>query len=187
MQVTVVISNLFTLEDITLSPDLEGDVSEYLLRRFAGLGAIEQVRVLRKAAGGVATAKFRLPEHAQSAILRASATAMIWGMFSAEEVRARGGERCGEVAQDVTERAEALCVRLAAEGGVGVLRGSGAGAVAVGCADIAGMQRLALGFDGAAYDGRILRAEALEAELWGTLHAVLRAVYLICARKRRAL
>lgn len=167
MQVTVVISNLFTLEDMTLSADLEADLSAFLLRRFADLGAIEQVRVLRKAPGGVATAKFRTPEAAQSALLRASATAVIWGMFSAEEMAARGEARAREVAEDVGERAAALGVAVAGEAGVVVLRGSGAGAVAVGCADIAGMQRLALGFDGAAYDGRILRAEALEAELWG--------------------
>lgn len=130
---------------------------------------VEQVRVLRKAAGGVATAKFRQPDAAQTALLRASSTTMIWGMFSGEEMTARGEARAREVEEDVAERAAALGVKLAEEGGVAVLRGSGAGAVAVGCADIAGMQRLALGFDGAAYDGRILRAEAVEAELWGAV------------------
>lgn len=167
LQVTMVISNLFTLEDMTLSPDLETDLSEYLIRRFADLGAIEQVRVLRKAPGGVATAKFRQPDAAQAALLRASATVMIWGMFAAPEMAARGDARAAEVAEDVAERAAALGVGLAGEGAVAVMRGSGAGACAVGCADIAGMQRLAMGFDGAAYDGRILRAEALEAEMWG--------------------
>lgn len=122
---------------------------------------------MRKAAGGVATAKFRQPDAAQTALLRASATTMIWGMFSGAEMATRGEARAQEVEEDVAERAAALGVQLAAEGGVAVLRGSGAGAVAVGCADVAGMQRLTLGFDGAAYDGRILRAEAVEAELWG--------------------
>lgn len=160
---------MFTIDDMTLSPDLEGLVSEYIIRRCKDLGAIERVRVFRKAASGVATARFRVPDDAQTAIQRFSSTAVIWRMFAAEEMRKRGPERAAEVEEDVLERAVSLGVRVVGEGGLGVLYGqAGHGMVAAGCADIAGMQRLQLGFDGAAYDGRTLRAEAVEAFLWGT-------------------
>lgn len=174
VQVTVVFTNLFTVEEMTLSPDLEGLVSEYIIRRCKDLGAIERVRVFRKAAIGVATARFRVPDDAQTAIQRFSGTAVIWGMFSAVEMLERGAERAAEVEEDVLERAVSLGVRLVGEGGLGVLYGQGGhGMVVVGCADVAGMQRLQLGFDGAAYDGRILRADAVEAFLWGALAIVL--------------
>lgn len=168
VQVTVVFTNFFTIDDMSLSPDLEGVLSEYIIRRCKDLGAIERVRVFRKAASGVATARFRVPDDAQTAIQRFSGTAVIWGMFAAAEMTKRGPERVAEVEEDVLERAVSLGVRVVGEGGLGVLYGeAGHGMVAVGCADIAGMQRLQLGFDGAAYDGRILRADAVEAFLWG--------------------
>jgi hypothetical protein len=168
MQVTVVITNLFTVEEMTLSPDLEAPLSEYIIRRCADLGAVERVRVFRKAPGGVATVRFRVPESAQEAIQRLSATAVIWHMFAPAEMVERAAARATEVEEDVVERAVALGVRVVSDGGIGVLHGAaGHGMVAVGCSDVAGMQRLLLGFDGAAYDGRALRAEAVEAFLWG--------------------
>ena len=170
LQVTVVFCNLFSPDDMTLSPDLEGMLSEYIIRRCKDLGAIERVRVFRKSPGGVATARFRVPDDAQSAIQRFSGTAVIWGMFSPAEMRDRGAERATEVEEDVVERAASLDVRLVPQGGLGVLHGQfGHGMVVVGCADIAGMQRLQLGFDAQSYDGRILKAEAVEAFLWGAL------------------
>jgi hypothetical protein len=188
LQVTVVLTNLFTVDDMILSPDLEMLLSEYIIRRCKDLGAIERVRVFRKATSGVATARFRVPDDAQTGIQRFSATAVIWGMFAADEMSSRGAERAAEVEEDVLERAASLGVRVVGEGGLGVLYGkAGHGMVAVGCADIAGMQRLQLGFDGAAYDGRILRAEAVEAVLWGVLRLLQKKCVLEHDQNNRAM
>ena len=174
-EVTVVLQGLFTLEELSLSPDLVAELTEYLLGRCKDLGAIDKVRVYKRSVAGVATIKFRLPEAARTAVERFASTALVARMFTPAELQADAA-LAKEVVHDALVKCRELGVALAAEtdeatGGpkapVCLMKGSAVGRVAVACASAADAQRCVAGIAGLGYAGTQLEAAPLAAYLWG--------------------
>jgi hypothetical protein len=174
VQVTVLLQGLFTLNEMVLSPDLEADLTAYILGRCKDLGAVDKVRVYRKSPAGVATIRFRLPEAATSCIARFASTATISGMFTLP-VLAADAELSRVVLEDVLVKCRELGVRLAVEAvppaaqqcPVRVLASSSAGRVMVACAGVEDAATCVEGMAGLGYAGVHLCTARVDASMWG--------------------
>ena len=180
MQVTVLLAGLFSLDEMVLSPDLQEQLTAYVLSRCKDLGAVDKVRVLKRSPAGVATVKLRTPDAAEAALARLAATVVVTGMFT-QPALAADDALPRVVLEDTLLKCRSLGVGLAAEVGVGgalqcaahVLVDSSAGRVAVACANEAEAEKCVAGVQGAGYAGVALQAARLTAIMWGA-HLMLR-------------
>jgi hypothetical protein len=174
VQVTVVVTGVFDPEEMLLSPDLEAQLTAYLLERCKDLGAIERVRVFRKSPAGVATIRCRVPEVAASCITRFAATVMLTKMFTpaallsdrtlSKEVTEDVHMKCDQVG---VPRAAELTVAGGARSAVVPFRSSSLGRVAVACSSAEAAALCVQSMDGLRYAGTPLTATVLEAQFWG--------------------
>lgn len=190
---------LFGMDEMVLSPDLEGEVTAYVLERCKDLGAVDRVRVFRKSAAGVATVRFRLPEAAAACVARFSATVMLTRLFTRAALladvalpRAIVRDVTAKCAQLGVARAAELTVEGAARCPVWPLKGSSAGRVALACASRDAAEAAAQGLNGVERGEAVIEAALVRTQMWGAHprmnngNAVLSAALCLATARRRA-
>lgn len=170
----MVVTGLFDPEEMLLSPDLEAELTAYLLERCKHLGAIDRIRVFKKSPAGAATIRCRRPEDAKACIARFATTAMLTKMFTPaallsdptlfKAVIADVHLKCDEVG---VARAVEHTVGGGARGAVVPFRSSAFGRVAVACANVEAAARCVESMGGLGYAGTPLVVAVLKAQLWG--------------------
>ena len=165
---------LFRMDEMVLSPDLEAEVTAYVLERCKDLGAVDRVRVFRKSVAGVATVRFRLPEAAAACVARFSATAMLTRLFARAALIANSAlardlvrDMTGKCTQLGVARAAELTVDGTARPPVWPLKSSSAGRVALACASRDAAEAAVQGMRGLQGEGAAVEAALVRAQMWG--------------------